>query len=277
MGTALKTGGNLTLKGGCSDCSIALDLYAKLSPYLMSLGLPLCVLGCAAALFNAMSDSLTLLKDTVPIFTAVPPDPEKLKKWGEDALKVSTENLPEIGSKCSCLMDVFALTGICKFMRLIRDTLRLVAALLQCLATLMGDIIRVGIKANLLSQSPDIRIQGSAACLGQLGTNQLNYLNQQMDAVWAIILGVTAVFNFVETVAGAFIPGGYPPEASIAAIGVAIEEYTNKAAAAMANGTDVKLLVPNCQALQKVVLDTASVFESAAAPLTFAIQLAQCP
>lgn len=280
LGNELIAGGNLKLTGGCGDCNVALDLYAKLNPYLLSLGLPLCAMNCVLSLLTAVNDGLDLLGTTVDVFTTIPPDPTQVSDWGKKAKDIIAKDVPDIALKCQCVLNMFLPTGLCQFIKLARDTLLLVSSILKCLATLLGDIFRIGLKANLLSQSPDIRVQASAACLAQIGTNQMNDLNQQMNAVWALILGIGAVFTFIEE-AGTLLlkPFGvdYPEDAKFSKITDAIEMFLNKTSAALANGTDIKLLIPNLAEFKALVLEMVGIMEDTASVFTFIIQTGQCP
>lgn len=296
MDSVLKSGANLKLGGGCSDCTVAIDLFAKLQPFILSLGIPLCLVRCALALLNTVTDAVGVITDTVGLVTGLADAPPKFPTPGDvedinhkvQKLTVGFPNgdppnqgnppipgdLLVVIQDCACVYQLFTPLGLCLFLRFLRDILRLVAALLNCFATLMGDILKISFKVVLFTGSLDLRIKQQGVCLGKIARNQLDKLNIQLDLVWLLITGATALFEFVEKACDTFAPGMYPDIAKISFIKAQIAQFQTGAAGQL--GGDINLLIPNCTELKKMALDMKDTLNNTA-DVIHAVVSVTCP
>ena len=296
MDSVLKSGANLTLSGGCSDCNVAIDLFAKLQPFLLSLGIPLCLVRCALALLNTVTDAVGVITDTVGLVTGLADAPPTFPTPGaigdiNHKLQKLTVGFPNgdppnqgnppipgdllvVIQDCACVYALFTPLGLCLFMRLLRDMLRLVAALLNCFATLMGDILKISFKVTLFYGSLDVRIRQQGVCLGKIARNQLDKLNIQLDLVWLLITGATALFEFVEKACETFAPGMYPDVAKVSVIKAKIAQFQTGSAGQL--GGSVDLLIPNCTELKKLALDMKDYLNNTA-DIIHAVVSVTCP
>lgn len=271
----LKGGGKLELKGGCTDCSLAVDLFAKITPFVISLGIPLCLIQCAMALLNVVTASIDLTQDSVGLVSGLAeappkfPTPGDVKEVTDTAADLVTNKVPALIQDCRCVLDLATPLGLCPFIKLVRDVLRLVAALANCFATLLGDVIKLSIRANFMRVSPNFRIREQGVCLGSLMRNQLNRLTGQMDVVWAIVLLLGAVFGLIE-----LIPG-YPPEAKITPIIKIIEAFQAKATGMQ--GISLDLLVPKCEEMRDAAFEIRDALNYIAELLNIFTTVVGCP
>ncbi len=256
---SLRPGGNITLKGGCGDCSVSIDLFAKINPYLMALGLPLCVLGCAGSL-------VTLVLDTTGVVTGLakvppePPTPETLEKIALDTAAVTQD--------CRCVLDTLLPSGICLYIKFVRDLLRLVAALIRCFTSLLGDIIRVSLTADIMQLSGVVRVRSHGICLAQLVRNQLDNANLSFDVIWAILLVTESIFKLAGAIPGDPLGGVFD------AMALAIADFRAKAAGRVT--ADVSQTIPDATNLKNDLNDVAAALDAVSQPLTLVVD-ALCP
>lgn len=283
-------GPKLTLKAGCTDCGAAIDLFARVSPFILSLGIPLCAIQCAASLFQVVRDVVTISTGTVKMVTnlaQVPPEPPNAGDVTEvtDAVQKLTIGKPaesppvpsDIAKAlldCKCLLDIFTPLGICSFVKFLRDLLRLFAALLNCLATLLGDILRIGLKFDLMLRSPVVRIREQGKCLGSIARSQLNRLTLEMDAVWTVLIAAGTVFSFIEKTVDTVAPGVYPAPMRLSEILLKVAEFRTNAQTAATD--DINLVIPDCQKMKDIVFDMRDFFSTGAELLNQAASIL-CP
>lgn len=288
-GFEMSGGGMLKLTGGCTDCNLAIDLFAKISPYILSLGIPLCILQCAASLITLVTDTVDVAKGTVSLVTGIAevppkfPTPAAVQEVVDKLTKVTGDptdgdpvgDIALVAQDCACILDVFGPQGFCPFMKLMRDLLRLIAALLNCFATLLGDILKVSLTAQFMRRSPTVRVQSQGVCLGSIARDQLNRLNVQMDVVWALLGAAEVLFKFVEGIADPLIPGGYPPDAKISAILGKVTIFQAKAAGTQTANID--LVIPQCTELRDAAFEIRDVLNGVANTLNTVISVVCLP
>lgn len=291
----IKSGANLKLSGGCSDCNVAIDIFAKLQPFILSLGIPLCVVRCALAMLTTITDAADFAVGSMQLVTglaSVPPEvptPEKVKEVNDKLLKITTgypENypnqgdpavpgdIPVIAQDCACIYTLFTPVGLCLFLKSLRDILNLIAALLNCFATLMGDILKISLRAKLFSASSFANVKSQGVCLGKIARNQLNQLNVQLDLVWLLIEGATVLFEFVEKACEKFAPGMYPDQAKVGNIKAMIAPFRTASAGEL--GVDIETVIPSCTTLKNLALDMRTYLKDTADIINAVVQVT-CP
>ena len=283
-------GPKLTLNAGCTDCSVAIDLFAKITPYMLALGLPLCIINCVASLFNVVNDVVSIATGTVSTITGLTeappkfPTPSDMTEINKTLKKMTvgdpSANPPEPSDvlkaiqDCKCLIDIFTPYGVCLFIKLIRDILRLVAALLNCLGTLLGDILRITIRADFLRKSPQANLQSQGVCLGSISRSQMNRLSVEMDVVWAVMLAAGTLFKFVEETFELVAPGKYPDAAKFSVIVDKINAFQAKCTGMQS--TNLDLVIPDCTLLKQLCFEFRDDL-NAVAELLHQIVTVTCP
>src|SRR5579872_6409879 len=84
--TAVKSVANIDLKSDCSGCQLLASLFLQLNPFLMALGIPLCLLGCVTAIVAVVQ--------AIPDSLGPPPDPTKL-----------TSAIANVVKNCACVLN----------------------------------------------------------------------------------------------------------------------------------------------------------------------------
>lgn len=188
----MKTGGSLTLKGGCSDCEAVGNLLLQLQPLFGALGIPLCLIKCGAAVVGmatALGDVVTGLPapDVTAILTAI----------------------EKVVTNCSCVLELVDPTGVCSFTRMVRDFLKLAISICECVLGLMSHLLVLNLKATALqlgvddSGKPyDVSIIESGKCLGNYTAVTQNNVLLKFEILSVIFALLEGVFTFIEAVAG---------------------------------------------------------------------------
>lgn len=197
----ISAGGDLSLKASCTGCELVANLMLQISPFIMSLGLPLCLLKCAMGLINPILD----MKDIV---TSLPVPPvEAITKFVDDVTKLPGEDA------CGCVIALLLPTGFCVYVVFIYDFLGMIVGILTCLKSLMEHLLKLNLQASAMGADVDIETQKVAACLLSYNGAQQSKLIVKFDAVRQIFKLLQALFVLVESI----IPG-YPTEAKFSTI-----------------------------------------------------------
>ncbi len=182
----IKAGGNLSLKGGCDGCELSVNLFLQIQPFLISLGIPMCLLKCLGKVIKVVID----LKD---ILTDLPaPNISPIMK---DMAKIPTQ------AGCLCLINLLLPTGICVFVILVRDVLLVIISLINCLISLLTHLLTLTLRVAIMAADPSTEIQSASVCLNAVCAAHKSTLIARFDAVSVLFEALEAVFTFIEALA----------------------------------------------------------------------------
>lgn len=189
MGSVLSAGGNLSLSGGCSGCEAVGNLMNQLGPTLSSLGLPLCVLGCAGALVgfaNAVSAAL-----------GPPPDPTKLVTALENIL-----------TQCQCVVGMALpppVGPICDFLKLTRDMTGMLSSVTSCLTGLLTHLVTLNVRSGLMLGDLNPAVVSAGQCL----QTQVQAMTDQLGGKMQGFVGITAIMGPIFTLLQSLLPSQF--------------------------------------------------------------------
>jgi hypothetical protein len=185
----------LAITNDCPGCNFSISLLAQLNTYLSSLGIPLCALGCLAAVITAVQ--------AVPDSLGPPPDPGKL-----------VSAIANVVTKCECVFQ-FALPppigAICAFLILVAEILELIAAIVSCLVSLVMSLTSLNIKASILMSSDNPAVVAAGQCMAGNIQGYMDLLGNQLGGLktlWAVLQPILSLLDIVpglSTVIGPFM------------------------------------------------------------------------
>lgn len=189
MGAGLSGSGNLNLDSGCANCEIVGNFMLQLNPLLSALGLPLCLLGCAAAMLEFAL--------AVPDALGPPPNPGKL-----------VTAVTNLAPACSCLVGMALpppVGPICDFLKMVRDIVQLFFEILSCLVGLVQHLITLNLSASLMLGSPVPGIVSAGQCLSDQILLLMDALNGKLGGFNTII----GIMKPIFTLLGALVPSPF--------------------------------------------------------------------
>ena len=184
MGSSLGGGGNLTMDTGCANCEIVGNFSLQLGILLSGLGLPLCLLGCAAAIIEFVK--------AVPDSLGPPPDPSKL-----------IDAVENVGPACACVIAMALpppIGAICDFLKLVRDIVQLFYEILSCLVGLLQSILSINISASLMLGDTDQGIILAGQCLSRQAQWLSDLLGGKLGGFLSLIKLMKSLFTLLSAV-----------------------------------------------------------------------------
>lgn len=184
MGSVMKAQGTLSVRGGCDGCELAGNFLLSLNPLLAGLGLPLCILGCAASIVGFVR--------AVPDSLGPPPDPTSL-----------TSAVAQVISRCSCVLEMALpppVGAICDFLKMVSDIITLISMIITCLVGLMTHLASFSLKASIMLASPDPVMKATGSCLIDQGQGMTDLLNQKLGGLYALLAILEPVFALLAAV-----------------------------------------------------------------------------
>lgn len=148
-------------------CNAARDFLRSMGPFFFGLGLPLCILGCVAAI--------------IAIF-----DPES-------PVGIDPSAIPKMIEDCACLTG-FTPFGYCS---VLEGLVRSIIMVLDCIIGLMGDIIRLESQIASLSTYLDEASQFAAQCLAGNVKVLRELALQAMEPITDLFNSLEFLFKFI--------------------------------------------------------------------------------
>lgn len=184
MGGAMAAQAGLDLTIGCSGCELAANLLLQLNPILGSLGIPICILGCVAAVIGAVQ--------AVPGSLGPPPDPTAL-----------VEAIENMVTKCDCLLQ-FALPppagAICDFLKFIRDIIALLDVIITCAVDLVTHLITLNLSAALKLGDSNDNVKKAGQCLADQTQGLMDAFGQKMITLQDLFNIIIPIIDLLKVV-----------------------------------------------------------------------------
>jgi len=237
MGATMVAAPPLSFDGGCHGCDYASALMMQIQPMMSAFGMPLCLLKCVSALIgfaNAMTDAL-----------GPPPDPSKI-----------AAALAKIATDCLCVAEA-ALPPpagtICQFLKMVRDVVKVIALVLDCLDALLSSVVTMRVQGSLIALDPLAPQRAAGVCLG----GQASGYNAMMIGKMGSIKPLLDLIEPIFTLLGAVMP---PPfNATITALKAAVTAFN---AAITVPGVGPDAVLAAIRTLAPVVAVTAVILDA---------------
>jgi len=179
LDTGVKPSAQFRINAGCDNCEAAASFMAQLQPFLLSIQLPMCLLGCMKATFDLM----LALPEALGIGQNPPvPNPGAIK----DALEAVERECP----KCITGFNVFTVCA------LVRDILDLILTLLNCAKQILSKLVVISLRAGGLMMDPEISIRKTGECLLGLMRTQLERTLINLDLLGMLLKAVQTLVSF---------------------------------------------------------------------------------
>lgn len=179
---SIKPIAQLDLHSDCSGCDLLASLFIQINPFIMSLGIPLCALGCLTAVIGMLK--------AIPDSLGPPPDPTKL-----------VTALALVLQQCKCVLDT-ALPPpagpICQFLKFVLGLLQAALAVITCISTLLAHLVTLQLRATTLALNLNPDFVRVGQCLTLEVENLLALLLGKFNSLGALFGALAPVFALIN-------------------------------------------------------------------------------
>lgn len=174
--------GDINLKTDCSGCELVVNLFAQLNPFMMSLGIPLCVLNCLGGIVQ--------FAQSIPDALGPPPDPTKI-----------ATALANIAVQCKCVITSILPPPaglICQFLKMIIGLLSAVLSVVECMNSLLSHLLTLKLRAAIALGDLNIGFQKLGICLNQEADTLLQNVLVKFNLIAVLFSAMEVIFTLVN-------------------------------------------------------------------------------